>query len=208
MSDPYLDRLLDSYKQMDHGWCYPEKATELYETVLSIDPALCVEIGAYSGRSCFAMGMAAVQLEGPCKVIGIDAWDNNIASEYMEGVNKTFWGEEVPMGKVYEDATRWRGALGLNHIIDYKRGTSLDIFCEAYPQKWQIDLLHIDGDHSEEMSFQDVYLWTRLVPSGGTIVFDDEDWTTTKKAVQYLNTICRSRLKVKGDNICGFYEKL
>jgi hypothetical protein len=68
----------------------------------------------------------------------------------------------------------------------------------------KIDLLHIDGNHSEKASMRDVELWLPRVPSGGFVVFDDINWDTTKKAVQYLD---KKLVKIADISDCRFYRK-
>jgi hypothetical protein len=42
-----------------------------------------------------------------------------------------------------------------------------------------IELLHIDGNHSETTSLIDVTKWVPQVKKGGIIIFDDVNWVTT-----------------------------
>ena len=59
-----------------------------------------------------------------------------------------------------------------------------------------LDLLHIDGNHSEILSYKDATLYLPKVKIGGYIVFDDIWWTevdnyvTTRKAIIYLLETC------------------
>jgi len=49
-----------------------------------------------------------------------------------------------------------------------------------------IDFLHQDSNHSEEISCMEVELYHNKVKPGGTWVFDDTNWPTTKKAQDLL----------------------
>ncbi len=51
-------------------------------------------------------------------------------------------------------------------------------------------MLHIDGNHSEEVSCADVNLWLPLVVKGGHIWMDDIHWESTKKAQAILSNAC------------------
>jgi hypothetical protein len=53
-----------------------------------------------------------------------------------------------------------------------------------------IDILHIDGNHSEDPALFDAKNWLPKVRPGGYIWFDDANWPTTKKAVDYLLETC------------------
>ncbi len=55
---------------------------------------------------------------------------------------------------------------------------------------YDIDILHIDGNHSEKSSLFDVMKWAPLVNEEGIIVFDDITWGTTVPAVDWLHENC------------------
>ena len=54
----------------------------------------------------------------------------------------------------------------------------------------QIDLLNIDGNHSEIASCRDVEWYLPMVSHGGVIFLDDADWASTQKAVAMLSEQC------------------
>jgi len=53
-----------------------------------------------------------------------------------------------------------------------------------------IDVLHIDGNHTSEVALSDAEMWFPKVKSGGYIWFDDVNWGSTAKAVNYLDDLC------------------
>jgi predicted O-methyltransferase YrrM len=80
--------------------------------------------------------------------------------------------------------------FGLDGQIELVRKTSSG----AQPID-NIDLLHIDGNHSEAATLIDVLKWVPLVKQGGFIIFDDLRWSeggvnTTGRAVEWLNANC------------------
>ena len=53
-----------------------------------------------------------------------------------------------------------------------------------------IDILHIDGNHSEASSCRDVQLYLPRVKEGGYIWFDDANWNSTQAAQRELEHAC------------------
>jgi hypothetical protein len=67
-----------------------------------------------------------------------------------------------------------------------------------------IEILSIDGNHSELSSCRDVRSYLPLVISGGFIWFDDTDWSSTNKAVAMMDAAC-DRVKKTGN--CVLFQK-
>jgi predicted O-methyltransferase YrrM len=171
------------------GWCSQEKGSLLIDLVQKVQPQKIVEIGVWGGKSLIPMA-AVLRANGKGKIYGIDPW-SNVASieETMHPDNKAFWGwidHEAVMQRLMHNID----AFGLGNQIELIRSTSED----ADPIT-EIDILHVDGNHSEKTSYLDVTKWVPLVKSGGWIIFDDMSWYengvfTTAKAVQWLNEHC------------------
>lgn len=71
-----------------------------------------------------------------------------------------------------------------------------------------IDILHIDGNHSEEPSFLDVVTYYPKVKSDGYIWFDDiKRFPSTQRAVDYLYKHCTCARTVDNSN-CILFQKL
>ena len=54
----------------------------------------------------------------------------------------------------------------------------------------EIDFLHIDGNHSEVNSLQDVALYLPKVRAGGVVVYHDALWPERQKALEVLMQSC------------------
>ncbi|MSU37384.1 MAG: class I SAM-dependent methyltransferase [Pedosphaera sp.] len=67
---------------------------------------------------------------------------------------------------------------GLSPYIELLRTTSM----EAAPMFREIDLVHIDANHSEWSSIQDVVLWIPKVRSGGIVIMGDINFETVAHA--------------------------
>jgi hypothetical protein len=62
-------------------------------------------------------------------------------------------------------------------------------------------MIHIDGNHSEELSTLDVQLWLPKVRSKGMVLMDDTDadqWPSVQKAVNIVKESCDLIMEVDG----------
>ena len=175
-----------------HGWCSYEKAAKFVEIITEQKPQLCVEIGVFGGSSLIPQALALKPHSGV--IIGIDPWKNDAALESMiDESNKEWWGN-LNLEDIYEHCK--------NNVTKYKvesncqlmRDKSETVVSNFHDQS--IDLLHIDGNHSEDLSYKDAVLYLPKVKTGGFIFFDDIYWTegdnyaTTRKAITYLLGEC------------------
>lgn len=171
------------------GWCSHQKASILIDLVLKSKPSVIVEIGVYGGKSLVPMAHA-LKYNQKGKIFGIDPWDSTAS---LEGVNHpdniAYW-SWVDHEKLMRDLIFKIGEFGLTNQIELIRNTSLKT-----PPIADIDILHIDGNHSDITSYIDVTKWGPLVKSGGWIIFDDMTWYengvyTNARAINWLDTHC------------------
>lgn len=191
-----------SFTFMDHleGWCTKNKASILIDLVFILRPNKIVEIGVWGGKSLIPMAQSLKQL-GKGKIYGIDPWDSLASVEGMEGANYEWWGKVdhrlILMGlieKIFQ--------FQLNEQIELIKETS-----ENAPIIEDIDILHIDGNHSEKSSMLDVNKWIPLVRKGGIIILDDMDWITNEKAVKFLDEHCIRVAAYQENNVWGIWMK-
>lgn len=171
------------------GWCSDIKATTLVDLVLKVRPSVVVEIGVWGGKSLVPMA-CALKANGEGTIFGIDPWSSFASvDEVKEEANRNFWARAdhdlILRGLVYKI-----DQFGLNDQVVLIKSTSEDA-----PIIADIDILHIDGNHSEKASYTDVTKWVPLMKSGGWIIFDDMTWFengtfTTAKAVKWLDENC------------------
>mgnify|MGYP001801439377 CR=1 FL=1 len=172
------------------GWCDENKRLALFHLVRATQPEKIVEIGVYGGASLLPMA-AGLAENGKGMIYGVDPWNAEASLQYQTSENYSFW-SQVDHPRLLAYLEYKIGELGLRDHIRLIRATSQ----EAAPIE-EIDILHIDGNHSEEISFADVVKWAPLVKKGsGWIVFDDLDWSdggrrTTMRAVRYLDEHCQ-----------------
>lgn len=164
----------------DQGWCSVDKAHDLARAILKLRSSVTVEIGVFFGRSLLPMALAhAEQNHGI--VWAIDPWTAEAAKEGYDGVNAAWWG-------------------GLNHesiyqaFLSHLRAQGIDKFVHVVRQKSDdvtppdvIDLLHLDGQHTDQTS-RDVDRYASRVRPGGMVFVDDIHWSGggVERAVEKL----------------------
>jgi predicted O-methyltransferase YrrM len=171
------------------GWCTQQKASVLIDIILRARPQIIVEIGVWGGKSLIPMA-AALKANGLGKIYGIDPWDNAASVQWvMDASNRQFWGT----------ADHQAILRGLRQKIDqFALGDHIELIektSEEAPLIQPIDILHVDGNHSDVTSYLDVTKWVPLVRPGGWIIFDDMTWhengkLTTSRAVAWLDSHC------------------
>jgi predicted O-methyltransferase YrrM len=171
------------------GWCSNYKASTLIDLIWLIKAETVVEIGVFGGKSLVPMAFA-LKATGQGMVYGIDPWSKEASIAHMDEANQEYWGN-LDHNAIYHDLKQKASLFKLDEHI-----TLIPCTSEAADPIEEIDLLHIDGNHSEECSFADVLKWVPLVRSGGIIVFDDVTWGTMSKAPKWLDEHCTRFLQV------------
>lgn len=196
------------------GWCTEAKAVALAESVLETKPRLCVEIGVYAARSLIVIALAQAEVVPDGVVFGIDPWDAVISAQGTDRDPKDVeWWGKVDHERIYQKARASIAEHNLDKRIILFRTTSENLashsaFSLGDNLSPNIDLLHIDGNHSEAHSCHDVTAFVPLVRQGGIVVFDDTNWSTTKKAQVLLAEHCDLIKKVEGPGVeCGWFRK-
>lgn len=175
--------------QLD-GWCSNDKAGMLIDLILKGKPEIVLEIGVWGGKSLIPMA-CALQANNKGIIYGIDPWDQNASTQGVTNeINKGFW------GVVNHEAIMW----GLvDKIAEFDLGKYiklLKITSEKAPLIDGIDILHIDGNHTDEASYLDVTKWVPCVKAGGLVIVDDITWSengivsSQKRSVDWLNENC------------------
>lgn len=195
-----LKKLIEETVPKMEGWCSEEKALAMAELVLEQKPLTVVEIGVFGGRSLIPQAMA-LRENGAGRIYGIDPWQLDAAIEGDNGKeNDDWWIQNVKLNEIHQLCMTeiWKHQLEERCVI-IRAGSQ---YCTNLFKK--IDLLHIDGNHSELTSCRDVQLYGPKVRKGGFIWFDDTDWNTTKKAVQIMEEMAD---KVRSVGACSLYQK-
>lgn len=178
-------------QKVQHGWMMKEKCAwfeRIYSSLLHQgQPVVSVEIGVWYGMSLVAQGLMAKELmPTTCKVYGIDPWTPEAALEGVNAKSNEDWWKERdyrdPMDRLLINI-HTLGLTGIVGLLPMRSEDAASLFTE-------IDVLHIDGNHSEEKSTLDVSLYEPKVKKGGWIIADDTVWDTVHKAELMLDERC------------------
>lgn len=187
MTDPNVAQAISQVLPTVQGWCTLDKGRHLGQLVLDNRPRLAVEIGVYAGKSLVALALAARAVGG--FVVGIDAWSREANCDGWGDDNENqLWWAQVDMEPFYLQAQSTIAIWGLRHHCAVLRARAEDaatVFAEQ-----SIDLLHIDGNHSEATSCRDVEMYLPRLRQGGILIFDDTNWSSTTRATKQIGAAC------------------
>jgi hypothetical protein len=183
-----LKLYVNHYLSQIPGWCTSEKAEKFIDLILKIKPDVCVDIGTFGGSSLFPVASALKYLERGI-VIGIDAWDRDTAIRNFD-INRDknhleFW-SNVNFDQIYYIYLNILRAHALNDYCITLRSNSE---AASYLIN-EIDFLYLDGNHSEEVSQNDVVIYLPKVRSGGYICINDCSDPHLQHAIDALMEEC------------------
>jgi len=151
------------------GWATMEKAIALMTTAWSIRPFVAVEIGVWAGRSLLPVALV-MRETGMGTIHAIDPWNPNASAEGYDKVNADWWTNSANHDYAKKQFDEMISQAGLFHIVRTHQKRSDDV---EPPEV--IDLLHIDGQHTQQAR-RDVARFGSRVRVGGFCFMDDVDW--------------------------------
>jgi len=189
-----------------YGWCSPEKLHSFIDLVLEVKPELCVEIGAYGGASVLPVALT-LKFLGDGMIVAIDPWDFFECIRYLDPFKyEEIWRTwlSIPMEVVDADFHAMIKRCKLENVCIPLRTTSEKAASQF--EDGSIDILHIDGDHSERGSMLDVTLYEPKIRPGGYIWLTDALWKERGEAVDFLLETC-DVVKLIDNNTCFLFKK-
>ncbi len=164
-------------------WAPIERLIDTATRIINLKPYVVVEIGVFAGRSLIPQALALKEV-GKGRIYGIDPWKAEYAVEGEEGESAKWWGQDVDLEAMHQLTMKgiWKYQLDEQAVII--RSASQE--CCGLFQPASIDMLFIDGNHSEVASSRDVRNYFPLVKTGGLIMFDDANWPSTQEAVRLI----------------------
>lgn len=159
-------KIIDSVK---NSWCSKEKAQLLFELVVAVRPAVCVEIGAFTGSSSLPM-VAGLQYLNQGQAYIIDAWSNDEATSGLEkdDPNSVWWGN-LDMSVIKGEFLKRMNSWSLSPYFRTLHMSSKAAISKLPP----IDFLHIDGNFSEQGAKLDSELYLPKVVKGGYVLLSN-----------------------------------
>lgn len=186
------------------GWCSAEKALSFIDLILEVKPEVCVEIGVFGGSSILPTA-AALKFLGKGTVYAIDPWDRIEAIKHFDPILEAehlAWWSKVNLNAMYDSFLNMLDKYELNDFCHTIRLSSE----AAAPQIGQIDILHLDGNHSEMITTQDVLLYLPKVRSGGYIWINDSLHPNIQQANELLLESC-DVIKLVNSGNCILFKK-
>lgn len=176
-----IDEIIERELPKLPGWCTPEKGRRMAE--LARGASLCVELGVFGGRGIISMTLALAD-QGFGRADGIDPYTPAAALEGSNAPANNEWWSHLDYEAVSRAAQIGICSLGLYPYARLVRLSSREAV--VFYDDESIDALHLDANHSEETSREDVALWAPKIRRGGYLIFDDTDWESTRRAQQEL----------------------
>lgn len=184
----HIDDRIDQELVHQPGWCTSKKAKRLVRLASAMadaKPGLrAVELGVYGGRSLIALALG-LQHTGSGTIDGIDSWAK---SDCLEGeqsdVDKQLWGQDTDYEALYKHSLDGLGRFGVSHLARIVRKRTDDALT-GYTDG-SIDLIHLDGNHSELVSVRDVTNWLPKMAPFAMWIADDTNWPSMQRALGLL----------------------
>lgn len=176
------------YQSSIPGWCSEKKAKDMMDLIYEVHPEICVEIGVFGGSSIYPTANALKFLHRG-KVYAIDSWN---APDCLQGYTSEDpnyqWWKSINLNHVYRDFVNMLEEFKLSPYCVVMRTTGLKALGQFANES--IDILHIDGNHTEDAALNDAQMYLPKVKKGGYIWFDDVNWETTRKALEFMSLHC------------------
>jgi len=156
-------------RYLEGSWCSAEKINLMMDLLCVIEPALCVEIGAFTGSSVLPVASTLKHLQVG-RVIAIDAWSSLEAIKNLDfdDPNRPHWAA-MDMKNAY---LKFQTMLWEHFLTPYCVTLCLPSNVAARYVN-EIDFLNLDGDYSERGSMEDVKLYLPKVKRGGYILLSN-----------------------------------
>lgn len=186
------------------GWCSKEKAAAFIDLVMEVKPDTCVEVGVFGGSSVFPVA-SALKFLGHGVIIAIDPWDKIETIKYFDPVedkvNLNWWGK-LNFDYIYNSYLKMVKKFEFEQYVQTIKATS-EI---AAFQIGMIDILHLDGNFTEQVSKLDAMIYVPKVRSGGYIWINDALSVKRQEAIEILEESCDA-IKLIDNGNCILYKK-
>ena len=148
--------LKEGRQKFGSDWSYLDILNALVACSELIQPRVYLEVGVRRGRS---MAMVAATAPG-VDLYGFDMWAANYA------------GIENPGPEFVQSELRKFGGRGRIEFVSGNSHQTLPDFFAKHPEL-ELDLVTVDGDHSDEGALEDLKSVLPRIARGGAVVFDD-----------------------------------
>jgi len=191
------------------GWCTYDKAMELCGLIEKYDVELIVEVGVFGGRSLLPMAHA-LEYRGRGFIYGVEPWDNQVAIETPTSLQNDDWWRDTDLKSVKQQFIRYISEHNLAHRVKLLEWSSDDAFAVLSSSRFlaHVDLIHIDGNHSEIQARRDILNAEGLLRPSGILVLDDIIWQGVAKVHDLITSRFDTLHEVRqGQMSYGVYQK-
>lgn len=180
-----VETVIKACETMD-GWAPPQKMRRMAKLILDSEsrtrPLVLVEVGVFAGRSLLPQA-AALRHLGAGRVYGVDPYTKEAAREGTHDPEHSWWWEQE-LGRFRDQFLghlRWHQLEPWAALIEAPSEKAASLFDSG-----ALDAVHIDGNHSPEVSTADVSTWWDRLRAGGHMWVDDTDWPSLSRAKDWL----------------------
>ncbi len=182
------------------GWLKDDVAKEMRDLIRETRPNVYVEIGVFAGKSIINTAQA-LHDTGKGIAYGIDPWKREESLRSCPPEEKASFWEEIDLDAVHYDCMHAIWERHLDNIVII-RATSQQAAKLFWPLS--IDILYIDGGHSEETSTLDTMMYMPKVKRDGHIWIDDTNYASLGTAINILEEQC---ILLKDFGHCRLYQR-
>lgn len=191
------------------GWCSQEKMTKMVSLILATKPQKVVEIGVFYGKSLICQALA-LKKNKMGKIYGIDSWNAFDSTQYMVNEHDIGWWNSLNYDIVYDTACANIKDAGVEYFVDIIKDNSNNSVDSI---NFEIDILHIDGNHEELAACENVINYVPKIKQHGFLWFNDANWAQSKKSIELIENYFQLKLIDKAvsedpNNFCNLYIKL
>jgi hypothetical protein len=184
------------------GWTTPDRCVEMAQMVYRFKPKIYVEVGVFGARTLVSVALAMMHNKFG-RAYGIDPYKTPANLEGLTDQENIKWWNKVDINAIHQGAMNHIWRLGVEERCVMIRAEAQ--YCSKLFRQLSVDMLYIDGNHSEAASCRDVAMYFGVVSLGGFIIFDDVNWieggvNTTAKAVSILHEKCKGKIYHDGGN--------
>lgn len=189
---------------IDQGGASPNKLNNIIIKKLKSlnESSIFIEVGVFGGGS--LLEFHKIINNNKCKMYGVDKWDNQ---KMMNGIeehlwNKNHWQEYINIQRsCYETLCKIIETYNYNIKLIKLEEKGIETVYDNFEEN-SIDFIHIDGDHSYKSVTADCKTYLKKMKKGGVMLFDDWNWSETKKAITDFSKSNNLNVNVINNNKC------
>lgn len=181
-------KIIEKDLEKIEGWCSLDKAMFLIKLVEEYSVTSHLELGVYCGRSLLPVALAIKEVCSKksilSDIVGCDSWNLTYTTQGTPDPSRDAlrdkWWSQIDHTGLFLYTINLMKKYDVHKNVRLIRLSSLE-YAKCVDSN-SLDMLHQDGNHSTEISLQEVELYYDKVKKGGLWVFDDTDFNSTKPA--------------------------